>query len=298
MKTFRSPGWIFGDIIVERVIEFEGPLFLPSSLFPASTLEAIDSHRHWLEPKLLDPKSGQLVLAFNTYVVRTSRHTILVDTCGGNNKHRPQKPRYHMKKWPYLQNLLVLGIKPQDVDYVLCTHLHVDHVGWNTKLSDGRWIPTFPNAKYLFVRDEWEYWQHQYQTKAFTDDPYYADSILPIIAAGQAVFIEKEFAFEKNIWLSPTPGHTPGHVCLHITSGDAAAIISGDIMHHPLQCAEPDWNSCFCVNSDRAQRTRREFIDRYANTNTLIMASHFPTPSVGRILSSGPAWRFIFDDTK
>ena len=297
MKPHRSK-WIFGDIIVQRVVEFEGPLFPPSSLFPASTSEAIDSLGDELEPGFFDPQSKQLILAFNTYVVQTPHHTILVDTCSGNDKHRPLKPRYHMKKWPYLQNLLISGIKPEDVDYVLFTHLHVDHVGWNAKLSDSRWTPTFPNAEYLFVRDEWEYWQHQYQTDAFTDDPYYTDSILPIIAAGQAIFIEKDYAFEKNIWLDPTPGHTPGHVCLHISSGDAEAVISGDIMHHPLQCAEPDWNSCFCVYPEQAQRTRRAFMDRYANTNTLIMPSHFPTPSVGRIVSSGPVWRFVFDETK
>lgn len=290
--------WIFGEIVVERVLEFEGPLFPPSVLFPASTSEVIESLCQWLEPDLLDPESGQLVLAFNTYVIRAPRYTILVDTCGGNDKHRPQKPRYHMKKWLYLENLLSLGIKPEDVDYVLCTHLHVDHVGWNTKLSNGRWISTFPNAQYLFVRDEWEYWQHQYQTDEFTDDPYYEDSILPIIAAGQAVFIERDYAFEKDIWLDPTPGHTPGHVCLHISSGGVEAVMSGDVMHHPLQCTEPHWDSCFCVNTKQAQRTRRAFLERYANTNTLIMPAHFPTPSVGRIVSSGPAWRFSFEGAK
>ena len=287
--------WTFGEIIVERVLEFEGPLFSPSELFPASTSETIDSLCHWLKPGLFDPESGQLILAFITYVIRSPRYTILVDTCGGNDKHRPQKPRYHMKKWLFLENLLSLGIKPEDVDYVLCTHLHVDHVGWNTKLSNGRWISTFPNAQYLFVRNEWEYWQHQYQTDEFTDDPYYEDSILPIIAAGQAIFIEKDYAFEKDIWLDPTPGHTPGHVCLHISSGGVEAVMSGDVMHHPLQCTEPDWNSCFCVNTEQAQRTRRAFLERYANTNTLIMPAHFPTPSVGRIVSSGSAWRFSFE---
>ena len=290
--------WTFGDIIVQRVVEFEAPLFPLSLLFPSSTSGTIDDLGDELEPGFFDPQSNQLILAFNTYIVQTSHHTILVDTCGGNDKHRPLKPRYHMKKWPYLENLLASGITPEDVDYVLCTHLHVDHVGWNTKLLDSRWTPTFPNAEYLFVRDEWEYWQNQYQTDAFTDDPYYTDSILPIIAAGQAVFIEKDYAFEKNIWLDPTPGHTPGHVCLHISAGDAEAVISGDIMHHPLQCAKPDWNSCFCVYPGQARRTRRAFIDRYANTDTLIMPSHFPTPSVGRIVSSDPAWRFIFDETK
>lgn len=289
--------WTLGDIKVDRVLEFEGPLFSPSVLFPKSTAAAIESHRSWLEHNLLEPKSGQLILAFNTFVVRTARRTIIVDTCGGNDKPRPQKSRYHMKKWPYLKKLAALGIRPEDVDFVLFTHLHVDHVGWNTRLSNGRWVPTFPNAQYLFVREEWEYWQEHYNTDAFTDDPYYEDSITPVIATGQAKFIESNYSFEGGIWLEPTPGHTPGHVCVHISSGGAEAVMSGDLMHHPLQCAEPSWNSCFCVATEKARVSRYAFLERYANTDTLIMPAHFPTPSVGKIVSSQLAWRFSFEGT-
>ena len=127
------------------------------------------------------PETGLLILAFHTFVIRTPRHVILVDTCGGNDKQRPQKPRYHMNSWPYLENLAAAGVQLDDVDFVLCTHLHVDHVGWNTRLVDGRWVPTFPNAKYLFARDEWAFWEEEYKTERYTDDPYYEDSILPVI---------------------------------------------------------------------------------------------------------------------
>ena len=288
--------WTFGDISVDRVIEFERPLFEPSVLFPDSTQAAIDHHRHWLEPNLIDPKTDLLVLAFHTFVVRTPRHTILVDTCSGNGKPRPQKPRYHMNRWPYLDNLAAAGVRPEDVDFVLCTHLHVDHVGWNTRLVNGRWIPTFPNAKYLFARREWEYWQQEYGNPAFTDDPYYADSILPVIEAGQAVFVEHDYAFEDGVWIEPTPGHTPGHVCLHISSAGCRAVMSGDLMHHAVQCAEPDWSSCFCVDAEQSRRTRRAFLDRYAETDVLIMPAHFPTPAVGHIVGFGDAWRFAFED--
>ena len=288
-------GWTFGDITVDRVIESERPLFAPSVLFPRATESAIESHRHWLEPVLLDPKTGLLVLAFHTFVIRTPRHTILVDTCSGNDKPRPQKARYHMNRWPYLENLAAAGVHPDEVDFVLCTHLHVDHVGWNTRLLNGRWVPTFPNATYLFARREWEYWQSAYEESAFTDDPYYEDSVLPVIAAGQAVFVEDDHAFADGVWIEPTPGHTPGHIAVRISSGGREAVMSGDLMHHAVQCAEPDWSSCFCVDAAHSARTRRAFLDRYAETDTVVMPAHFPSPSVGRIVGAGDAWRFAFE---
>jgi glyoxylase-like metal-dependent hydrolase (beta-lactamase superfamily II) len=286
--------WRFGDVRVDRVLEFEKPLLAPQVLYPASTPADIDRHRHWLEPRLLDPETGLLVLAFHSFVIRTKRHVIVVDTCGGNDKPRPGKTRYHMSSWPYLERLAAAGVRPEEVTHVLCTHLHVDHVGWNTRLLDGSWVPTFPNAKYLFARAEWDYWREHYKTEAFRDDPYYIDSILPVIEAGQSVLVESDYQFEDTIWLDPTPGHTPGHVCVHIKSRGGEAVMSGDLMHHAVQCAEPQWSSCFCVDAEGARRTRRAFLERYAGTPTLIMPAHFPTPSVGRIAPAGNAFRFDF----
>ncbi len=287
-------GWRFGDVAVERVLEREGPLLPPSTLFPAAGA-GIDAHRGWLEPGLLDPASGLLVLAFHSFVIRTPRATILVDTCGGNDKPRPGKPRYHMQNWPWLERLAAAGVRPEEVDVVLCTHLHVDHVGWNTRLLDGRWTPTFPNARYLFARDEWTYWEAQYRSDGFADDPYYEDSILPVFEAGQAELVEGGHEIDRGVWLEPTPGHTPGHVCVHVQGGGGAAVMSGDLMHHPVQCAEPDWNSCFCVDPDGARRARRAFLDRHAGAGTLVMPAHFPTPAAGRLRGAGAAWRFDFD---
>ena len=184
--------WRLGDIAVDRVVEVEGPALSPDVLYPDAAPEVIEAHRHWLEPGLLDPASGLLIISFHSFVIRTAHHVIVVDTCGGNDKSRPGKVRYHMNSHPYLDNLATAGIAPEDVDFVLCTHLHVDHVGWNTRLLDWRWVPTFPNAKYLFGRVEWEFWERQYQSPAFTDDPYYEDSILPVIEAGQAEFVAQE----------------------------------------------------------------------------------------------------------
>ena len=286
--------WMLGDIAVDRVVEVEGPALPPDVLYPGAASEVIEAHRHWLEPGLLDPASGLLVISFHSFVIRTAHHVIVVDTCGGNDKSRPGKVRYHMNSHPYLDNLAAAGIVPEDVDFVLCTHLHVDHVGWNTRLLDGRWVPTFPNARYLFGRVEWEFWERQYQSPAFTDDPYYEDSILPVIEAGQAEFVDTDYQIDDGVWLEPTPGHTPGQVALHIEGGRRRAVMSGDLMHTALQCAEPDLSSCFCVAPALSARTRRAFLERHADTDTLIMPAHFPTPSVGLIKPAGAAFRFAF----
>ena len=285
--------WTFGEIAVHRVVEVEGLALPPAVLYPDAG-EVIEAHRHWLEPSLLDPASGLLIMSFHSFVIRSDHHVIVVDTCGGNDKPRPQKERYHMSRHPYLENLAAAGLAPEDVDFVLCTHLHVDHVGWNTRLLDGRWVPTFPNAKYLFGRVEWEFWECEYQSPAFTDDPYYEDSILPVIEAGQAEFIDTDYRIDDGVWLEPTPGHTPGHVVLHIEGGGRRAVMSGDLMHTALQCAEPDLSSCFCVDPALSASTRRAFLERHADTGTLIMPAHFPSPSVGLIKPAGAAFRFAF----
>ncbi len=287
--------WQIGEVVIHRVLEFEGPLIPPHILLPDATDESMDCHRSWLEPDLLDPGTGDLILAFHSLIVRTPRHTILVDTCGGNDKHRPQKPRYHLKNHPYLANLEAAGFRPDDIDVVLCTHMHVDHVGWNTRLLDGRWVPTFPCARYLFARDEFAFWEAHYRTEAFTDDPYYEDSISPVIDADQCETVAGDHAIDDWVRLVPTPGHTPGHVCVEVTSGDDRAVLSGDLMHHPVQCAEPDWSSCFCVDAGHARRTRRAFLAQHAESGALILPAHFPTPTAGRVTAAGEAWRFVFD---
>ena len=161
MKVTTSPiyRWRVGEVEITRVIEFEAALFEPVVIHPGASPEIIDRHRHWLTPTLMDPVSGLMIFAFHSTVIKTPRATILVDTCSGNDKERPHKLRYHKKDWPYLANLAAAGFAPEDIDYVLCTHLHADHVGWNTRLLDGRWVPTFPNARYLFAREEWEHWR-------------------------------------------------------------------------------------------------------------------------------------------
>lgn len=289
--------WQFGDVRVDRVLEFEQALLSWQHIFPAATAPAVDRQRHWLEPHWIEPGGDRLILAFHSFLIRSGGRTILVDTCGGNDKPRPQKPRYHMANWPYLERLAATGVGPEQIDYVLCTHLHVDHVGWNTRLVDGRWVPTFPNAKYLFAREEWAYWDAHYGTEAFRDDPYYVDSILPVIEAGQAQFVESDFAFDDHVRLEPSAGHTPGHVSVHIRSRGHECIMTGDMMHHPLQVAEPDWSSCFCVDPARSASTRRSFFTQHEGSPTIVLPAHFATPTAGTIVRHGNSWRYRFSGT-
>ncbi len=281
-----------GNINISRVIEMEGGAPIkPQQLLPDATPEVIASHRHWLMPHFLTA-DGMIIGSIHTYVIRTGHHTILVDTCVGNDKNR-SFPGWNQMQGPYLKSLeQVAGIKPEQVDYVLCTHLNVDHVGWKTRFVNGKWIPTFPKAKYLFVRKEWEFWKQKCDKDSSTEDGSIVDSVIPIIEAGKAVLVECDHVIDDQVFLESTPGHTPGHVCVHIKGGGREAIMSGDIMHHPVQAAEPQWSSSFCMDPTEAAATRRTFLERNADTGRLILAAHFPTPTVGTIIASDNSFRF------
>jgi glyoxylase-like metal-dependent hydrolase (beta-lactamase superfamily II) len=287
--------WSVGEIEIARVLEFEAALFEPTMLYPEASSEIIERHRAWLEPKLMDPASGLLSFAFHSTVIKTPRATILVDTCSGNDKERLHKLRYHRKNWPYLANLAAAGFAPEDIDYVLCTHLHADHVGWNTRFVDSRWVPTFPNARYLFARREWEHWRVAELRAEYTTDPYYEDSLLPIMESGQAELVATDYAFDDNVWIEPWPGHTPGHVCVVVRCQGTSVVLSGDIMHTALQCAEPQLNSCFCVDGEAARTTRRRLLETFADTPVMLIPAHFPTPTAGWIRSHDASFRFHFD---
>jgi glyoxylase-like metal-dependent hydrolase (beta-lactamase superfamily II) len=268
----------------------EGPFLQPQQLLPDAKAEVIESHKGWLAPHFLAP-DGMFIMSIHTYVVRTKHHTILVDTCVGNDKERSMFPDWSRMQGPYLQNLAAMGVKPEQVDYVLCTHLHVDHVGWNTRLVNGKWVPTFPNAKYLFARKEWEFWKGEHDAGREAGDGSIADSVIPIVEAKKAVLVEGDHAIDDQLWLEPTPGHTPGHVCVHVKDGGKEAIMTGDMMHHPVQFAEPQWSSGFCTDPKQSAATRRAFLERNADNGKLIMAAHFATPTVGYVVPAGNAFR-------
>ena len=191
-----------------------------------------------------------------------------------------------MQNSPFIEELASVGVHPEEVDFVLCTHLHVDHVGWNTKLLDGRWVPTFPNAKYIFSRNEFELWAARYEKGETVPVPLvYEDSVLPIVEAGQAIIVEDTHQIDDGMWLEPAPGHTPGHVMLNLKSGEKTALMSGDVIHHPLQLIRPEWSSRACEDPHLSAVSRTKMLERVADTNTLLCPAHFGSPTMGHVIS-------------
>ncbi len=254
-------------------------------MLPGLTPEVLAENRAWMrEARALDD-SDVLLLCFQSYVVKTPHHTILIDSCIGNGKPRPQRPKWNMKTDDtYLRGLAAAGFSVEDIDYVMCTHLHVDHVGWNTRLENGRWVPTFPKARYVFAKGEFEYWTAQNEKNAV---PPFVDSVLPVVEAKREAIVSDDFAIGDHARILPTPGHTPGHVAFTLGCGKDDAVFSGDLMHSPLQTRYPELSAKFDVDQAQAAQTRRNFLERYCDTDTLCCTAHFPSPSAGRIRRRG-----------
>lgn len=281
-----------GGMQIDRIIESESPDFDPLAFFPDTTPEDWAPYKPWLEPWCLDPKSGNIVLPMQTFLVRTRHHTILVDTCVGDNKERA-RPNWNMTaSGAYLQKLADVGVQPGDVDYVMCTHMHVDHVGWNTRLDNGRWVATFPNAKYVMSQKEWTYWEGMHKAETL---PHIADSVIPIMESGQAELVANDFAINDEVWFESTPGHTPDHMSVRLSSNGAQGVITGDLMHCPVQCAEPMWRARPDFDPDQARQTRQSFMERYCDTDVLVCATHFPSPSFGHFVRDGDGFRFQYE---
>jgi glyoxylase-like metal-dependent hydrolase (beta-lactamase superfamily II) len=284
-----------GNLEIRRVIESEVPIFEVQSFFPDCDMAVVEKHRDWLMPRFIDPETMMVTLCIQSYVIKTAHHNILVDTCVGNHKERPARPSWHMQDLPYLKTLEDAGVRAEEIDFVLCTHLHVDHVGWNTMLVDGRWVPTFPNAKYIFSRNEYELWKARYDNKEAVPVPQvFADSVLPIVEAGQALIVEDDHQIDDGMWIEPSPGHTPGHVMLNLKSGDETALMTGDAIHHPLQLVRPDWSCRACENPELSAKTRIAMLERVADTSTLFCPAHFSSPSMGHVVSApgGDGYRY------
>lgn len=270
-----------GDMTVHRVIEDE-TTYRPALQFFGDHLspELLAECRAWLQPTALD-ENDLLRLCFQSYVVRTPHHTVLIDTCVGNDKSRSQWPAWHMRKSDaYMRALAAYGLSVGDIDYVMCTHLHADHVGWNTKLENGRWVPTFPKARYVFAKQEYDYWAGLHAQKPIT---VFEDSVLPVVEAGRVELVTSDHQFGDHLRLLPTPGHTRGHVAFCFGRGRDEAVMSGDLIHSPLQTRYPNISPVRDVDRVQSAKTRRSFLERYCDTATLCCTAHFPSPSVGRI---------------
>ena len=277
-----------GDISVQRILEWEGPVFVPEKFFPDATPDALAPHRHWLEPKALDPETGMLILPFQSYLVRTKHHTILIDTCIGCGKNVPHRAAWSNRTdQTWLHNLAAAGVSPEQIDYVFCTHLHVDHCGWNTSFVDGAWVPTFPNASYIFAEVE-------YAAAEAGNTPIFQESVLPVIEAGKAKLVGTDFALDDQVWLESTPGHTAGHVAVHLSSNGERAVMCGDLIHSPVQCVHPEWGPFVDLEPELAHKTRRHFLASNAESGRLVLTAHFPSPSMGHFVAEGDAFRFDY----
>jgi glyoxylase-like metal-dependent hydrolase (beta-lactamase superfamily II) len=288
MASRREGGmkWVVGDVTVTKVVELEvtgGTRFL----LPQATREEILPIA-WLRPHFAD-EEGRLRMSIHSFIVETPDRRIVVDTCLGNDKKQRRIPHWNDRDGPFLADLAAAGFPAESIDTVLCTHLHVDHVGWNTRLVNGKWVPTFPRAQYLMGRAEYEHW------RSVKDRPdmenIMADSVTPIVEAGLATMVETNARICEEISLVPTLGHTPGHVSVMIQSNGEQALITGDFMHHPCQIARPEWSTLADSDPDQGIETRRRMFQRLAGTPVLIIGTHFAGATAGRLVADGGGYR-------
>ena len=276
--------WQIGDVTVTKVVEIEA-LGGMRRILPEATydeVKAID----WLYPHFRD-EEGRMFGSIHAFLIETPERRIVVDTCIGNDKPRGVRA-WNMLQTSFLNDLNELGFDRERVDTVLCTHLHIDHVGWNTMLVDDTWVPTFTGARYLFGRTEFEHWE---RTDLDWQQQVMSDSVMPVFDAGLVDLVTTDHQVCDEIWLTPTPGHTPGHVSIVIESRGERGFITGDFVHHPCQIARPEWCSSVDVDPAMAQATRRKVFDALADTPTLVLGTHFASPTAGHLVRDGDRYR-------
>lgn len=286
----ESATWKVGNVKITQVIEIEAGIAIQEGI-PEATKENV-SQISWLQPHFAD-KNGSLKALVQAFVIATRDSRIMVDTCIGNSKARYSIPQWGNLQTDFLNRLEKGGYKRGDVDRVLCTHLHFDHVGWNTILADGKWVPTFPRARYVFAQQEFNYWKSRPQSEVEDDHAGFADSVLPVWNAGLVDLVPPDYLISDEVALIPTPGHTPFHVSVLIKSGTEQAVITGDVLHHPCQMAQPQWESMFDSNKEQARLSRIALFERFADTNTLIIGSHFAIPTAGYLRREKDAFKLV-----
>ena len=287
--------WKIGSATITRVEEQLGPgSFPPEQYFSGFEREVLQRNLDWLVPHHYIAASDVLITSVHSWLIRTPQHTILVDACSGNHKDRHWWPRFHQLDTPFIDRLATAGARPEDIDMVLCTHLHADHIGWNTRLQDGRWVPTFPNARYIFHRKEYEVWERDSKNEGTLTSRVFKDNCLPIVEAGQALLVEDEYCLDDMVSLLPTPGHSPHHCCVVVQSKGKKAIITGDLFHHAIQCCVPKWSSCFDWDAKQSAVSREKFLASVADTDAVILPIHFPNPTAGFICSAADSFHYQF----
>jgi glyoxylase-like metal-dependent hydrolase (beta-lactamase superfamily II) len=240
----------------------------------------------WLIPDFAT-EEGKLKMSIHSLVVETPSRRIVVDTCIGNDKQGRNVPTWNNLQKPYLEDMAKAGYPAESIDMVLCTHLHVDHVGWNTKLVDGQWVPTFPKARYVFGRTEYEFWRDNRPTP--THGAVFDDSVKPVVAAGLVDLVASDAQLCDEVSLISTPGHSPGHMSVHIRSGGEEAVLTGDVAHHPCQMQHLDWSASPDTDSAQSERSKRELFGRFADRPVLVIGGHFDG---GHVTRHGDSFRF------
>jgi glyoxylase-like metal-dependent hydrolase (beta-lactamase superfamily II) len=285
--VFDMLQWKIGDVTITRVVEMEVPVpYHPKRpLIAAATPDALQA-MPWLYPAFVTPE-GHLLTSIHALLVEAPGLRLVVDTCIGNDKPRRMTGRLPLQT-SFLRSMTDAGWPCESVSAVICTHLHVDHVGWNTRLENGRWVPTFPRARYLIGREEYAHWQSESGEET---QQIVADSVKPIFDAGLVDLVEMDHRVSPEISLLPTPGHTPGHVSVVIESRGERALITGDVLHHPCQCGDPSWSTSFDSSVTAAQAARIKLLDSLADQPTLMIGTHFASPCAGRVRRDGKAYR-------
>ncbi len=285
-----------GDMIVHKVLDKDHSSLPFDFVYPDGDWGVAQAHSDWLAPHHISYASRLVLMSYHSYVIQTGRSNILIETCIGNDKKRPLSDTFHMQSSKYLERLAAIELAPADIDFVMCTHFHPDHVGWNTRLENGIWVPTFPNARYVFARKEYDHWDAHWEK--VKKDPFmrasYFDSVLPVVEAGQADFVDSDHEIEQGVWLEASYGHSPGHCMVNVQSGDDHGIMTGDVVHHVMQMAAPTWVPFFDQGKDKAMATRNKLLDRIVDTPTLMFPSHFSDTSAGHVRANGDAYTFEF----
>jgi glyoxylase-like metal-dependent hydrolase (beta-lactamase superfamily II) len=282
-----------GDLRIDRVEDVSGIEFPLDQFLVGLPPDAIERNINWLAPHHYDISNGSGLSSVHSWIVRTPRHTVLIDTCFGSHKTGVMFPPNSAGPL-WIDRLAAKGLAVDDIDFVMCTHLHADHVGWNTRLVDGRWIPTFPNARYLFGRKEFEFWRTATGRWAeeFGQEHVFTESVLPCVERGIAEFVDQGFSIDDRLFVEDAPGHTPGNTLIRAASLGHTGIFSGDIVHTALQLVYPRCNSIACQNPEQARATRVRVLSNCADDGCLLLPAHFGPPHYGRVTRAGDAFKF------
>jgi glyoxylase-like metal-dependent hydrolase (beta-lactamase superfamily II) len=282
-----------GKATLTRIEETYLAIYRPKDIFPELTDALFKEHGHWLAPNHYDPETNKIKLSVHSWLLQLDGHKILIDGCCGNQKSRPQRPFWNMLSTPWLDRLAAAGARPDEIDLVMCTHLHHDHVGWNTQLRDGKWVPTFPHARYVFSKLDFDYFQKLDSDPANepTEFGSFRECVVPVVEAGRADLVTGPHRLNEFIEILPAGGHSPGHFYFRLSVGGSRGMITGDVFHHLLQVFYPDWN--FPKNSDAAEArvSRRRVFEEAAASGAMVFPGHVGAPFAGHIEKTGSSYK-------